>query len=116
MGGGTAKRPRGQRQARLLQAAHHGSRTAQLLKLLKDQLQPGLNLGIRMQADLAIPLPLQPNREPLPEFPALSLVAFTSMQTHLNMMELHFTHDAREPQQEPVMIQAGVVELFAICN
>ena len=91
-------------QALPLQVAHHGMGTAQLVELLKHQPEAGLDLGIGVQEDLPVALPLQSYRKCLTEFPLFRFVLFSRMHPHLDMMELCLTHNTRKSQQQPIMV------------
>jgi hypothetical protein len=69
-----------------------------------------------MQEHLPVALSLQPHREGLTEVPLLGFVLLSRVHPPLDMMELCLAHEARESQQESIMIPPGIIELFAVGN
>jgi hypothetical protein len=86
------------------------------VEFLEDHTEPGLDRALRMQEHLPVALSLQPHREGLTAVPWLGFILRSRVPPPLDMMELCLAHDARESQQEPIMIQPGSIEVFAVSN
>ena len=38
------------------------------------------------------------------------------MEAHPDLMKLRLTHDPRQPEEQPVMVSARIIETLAICD
>jgi hypothetical protein len=103
-----------QRQASPQKRPHHRFGALQLLELSKHQTQPGLHFLVRVENNSAVEPIDETSRHRQTQFAASRLLTFALMETHLNLMQFGFAHDAREAEQQPVMIGARVIEPFAV--
>src|ERR1700751_4936011 len=48
--------------------------------------------------------------------PRGALLAFPLMKPDLDLMQLCFAHDPRQPQEQPIVVGCGIIETFAVGN
>jgi len=84
-----------QRQSIRPQKAHHGSGALQFPELGEDEMDAGLNLFIGIENDRARAVMGEPGGLRQPEFAACRLLTFSLMQSHANLVQFRFAHDAR---------------------
>jgi hypothetical protein len=56
------------------------------------------------------------DRQAQAQLAALGFLALTRVQPHFELMQLGFAHHPRQPQEQAIMITAGVIALLAIGN
>ena len=108
------ERTNGQRQPVGAQETHHGSCGVQFPELCEDQLDARPHLLIGVENDRARPIKGEPSRNGQTEFAARRLLAFALMQPHADLMQLRLAHDSGKPEQQSIVIDAGIVKTFAV--
>jgi hypothetical protein len=103
-----------QRQAMPLQFPHHRLGALQRLKGAEHQPEAGLHLLVRVEHDLATGPKGEPGRLRQAEGAARGFLTFALVQAQTDLMQFRLAHDARQPQQQAVMISAWIIQALTI--
>src|SRR3954454_14792747 len=109
-----AQRPNRQRQVVGLQIAHHPACALQLGEFGENQLQAGLHLLIGIADDRPGAVVGQPGRQGNPQLATGRFLALALMQAQADLVQLGFTHDPRQAEQQPVMVGGRIVKALAV--
>jgi hypothetical protein len=93
----------------LPQLSHDGFGAVQFTEFAKHKLKASLHLFIGMQNDLPATRSRQAAWQRNTQFPSRGFLLLALMQPNPQLMKLCFTHDPRQSQQQPIMIDGWFV-------
>jgi hypothetical protein len=103
----SVQRANRQRQAVPLQLAHHRLGALQRTEAVEHQPQPRLYLLIRVERNVAAALLNEARRQWQAQFAAGRLLSLPLMQPHADLVQFRLAHDARQAEEQAVMVDAG---------
>ena len=97
-----------------LQLMHHGLGTGQCLEQAEHQPQPGLYFLVRVERDGPRVITCQAGRQGHSKLTSGRLLPLALVQPQADLVQLGLAHEARQAQQQAVVIAAGIVQTFTI--
>src|SRR5262249_43465614 len=94
----------------IAKVAQHGSGTAEVVELRKDRTESRLHIAMRVQRDTPIAGAYQADGEHLYEGTLARFIEAATVQAGLEGIEFGFTQSPLQPQQEPIIIPARIVD------
>jgi hypothetical protein len=94
--------------------SHDSARTLQLPELGEDKLQACLYLLVGIEDDAACSVKREPRRQRQTEFASCCFLTLALMEADLYLVEFGLAHDARQAQQQTIVIGAWIVETLAV--
>src|SRR5262249_24813628 len=94
----------------------NGPGAAQLGELVKNEPQASLYLLIRIESDCAVSLASQTCRQKNPQFSALCFMSSSGVQARSDLMEFRFAHNARQTEDQTIVVKTRVIEFLAISD
>jgi hypothetical protein len=91
------------------QLPHDSFGAVQFVEFAKHKLKASLYLFIRLQNNLPTAGSRQTGRQRKTQFASHGFLLLTLMQANPQLTKLWFTHDPRQSQQQPIMIDGGLV-------